>query len=384
MVTVGRPEAVLIIRSSGGKRAVLKRPFQFGKAGLDHVPQLSEALRAVLGRYRILHLGVLVIANRGDDLMARSRRSCLATCSGSGLSPGAGRFQLLAGREFGQRLAGEQIAVRYPEELEMAGGPYQVIDVGHDLIEGGHPLPLVQQVAGADRQVDLAQQPDPAKRVAGQVEQVALSGRVAVDQLAAGHYHPGSPHRGRDVAQGGAGAVGTGRDGSGDRLLVDIALIDQRQPSLIERFAELVDPAAGPHGDHRLGVRLIPGAWAGFMALVRAVVDQTLPSVGFNQQTVGGALPGEWLWEAPTARTVQPLSPASCTADTSSFSELGRRIWDGSAVCRPDQFDHLCIASPLLVHDSRSCLFTIERPLTIMTLTASPHRLEWDTQCWLE
>ncbi|MNH17164.1 hypothetical protein D3C79_768240 [compost metagenome] len=97
-------------------------------------------------------------------------------------------------------------------------------------------------------QGQLRHDPQHAQRYSARLQQV---GRTFIhhDDLAVGLNQLQANDRRSQVAQGQAGAVGARGQGAGDRLAVDVALVDHRQAGRPQRLAEGVDGGAGGCGD---------------------------------------------------------------------------------------------------------------------------------------
>ena len=234
----------------GGQRAVLDRPGQVAEPVEDQLPDRLEALGAPLGGNAVLHLRVPVVACRRDDLVAPAPPLPLGHLVDLGDGP-VRRADVGLGRQLVERLAGAEVVLGDPEELEVAGGGRQPVDLRHDLTGWGEPLALVEPVPVPDPQPDPGDESDPAERVAGDLEQLRLRGRVTVDDVAARGHEP-DPGDGRaEVLEARPGAVGPGRDGAGHRLAIDVPLVDEPEPEAVQGLAQLVDP--GPRSDRNDG-----------------------------------------------------------------------------------------------------------------------------------
>ena len=227
----------------------------------------------------------------------------------------------------GARLLGGQ-----PEEPEVPVLRDELVPVLHHVVPGAQADLLAQPVGVGHLELDArddAQHPDRDLRGVQQVVVV----RADVAHLARGGHEPHPADRPRQARVAGARAVRPGRDGSGDLLRVDVALVAQRQAGLPERLVEVADPGAGERRRapvHRVRVHH-PGQ--------RRQVEQQPVGLHDGGERVAGSRHAD----------ATPRSAACLTSAATSSSSRGAAIEDGVKDWLPTQFCQvgaLCAIGP--------------------------------------
>nr|WP_202978014.1 hypothetical protein [Nocardioides daphniae] len=115
--------------------------------------------------------------------------------------------------------------------VDVVVGAGQLVEGAQELFPADGTLLGLEAEERLDVEGDLGQDAQGAEPHPAQVEEVGVLRRVGPDDLTGAGDELEARELGRQAARRPAGAVGAGGDGSGQRLLRDVAHVVQRQAS---------------------------------------------------------------------------------------------------------------------------------------------------------
>ena len=171
-----------------------------------------------------------------------------------------------------------KVGVGHPEELSVVGALGPLVEALDDLVDEEHffhGLKVERRHAG---QGDLGNDAQCPEAHPGDMQEVRIGGPVAVNDGAVAGDHAQPDHPVCDAAEPQTGAVGRGGDGSGHRLVVDIAQVGHGQAGRLQVGVEVAESDTGPDPDQ---------------SAVRVEVVHIGQPVKGDQHFVGGGDAGE-------------------------------------------------------------------------------------------
>ena len=197
-------------------------------------------------------------------------------------------------------------------ELEMVGTGVELVEVGEHVAERLRAVDAVEREGWdrADRhRVDQPERPEPEARA---VERRPVGVGGDLERAAVGENEVDGLDLCGNTAEPRPGAVGTGRDRAGQRLVVDVAEVLEGEPEMVELAVELAEHDPGLDFDEP----------------ARAVHSQhPIEAVEANHDVVGESDVGERMTRG---RGANPLVARRGTADDLGELVAGRRSLDHS------------------------------------------------------
>ncbi len=210
-----------------------------------------------------------------------------------------------------QGLEDHIVAIGKHEKFHMPRRCRQRIDPLRHLRQRLPAHPLLQMIGRQHGDPDRGCHPQQAERKPLRLKQRRLTVRTALHQRSVGQHQPIAQRLRRKTAQCRARSVRAGRRRPGQRLRIDIALVDQRKPFRPKRRRQPVQPPSGRHP------RALP------------IGGNVQPALHIAQRNQGSSRLAQWHEAVP-----RPHHPQLCRIRHASRKRLQR--------ARPQQCRRAC------------------------------------------